>query len=435
MRKLILSLAATPLILGSMAVSANAADDGLNILDNLSFKGEIRPRYEYADIADNGKDAANAFTVRTALGIQSKKTFGLDWLGAYLEATSVNNFGWTDYAPAATGTKGPYDTILDAQQARMTQAYLDFKIGDKNLIRAGRQLMNVDNQRYIGAVGWRQMSQTFDAVAVVSNPIEDLSITAAYIYGIMTVAPQNIAHDTSSVALNASYKIADPIKVTGYAYLLSNVRTDGGVNAYNGSDTYGVAATGKIAASDSIKLDYRAEVAIQTDPTLKYGTIADQGQMDALYYNVDVGANFSGILAGINYESLGAADDLVNDRDGFHTPLATLHKFQGWADVFLGRTNGGGGNKAGLTDANGRVGYKSKSFGKALVVFHKFDAIEGTLTDLGTEIDVLYTRAIPGVNGLNGLLKGAVYSAGDQGIGADLDKTVVWAQLDYKFSL
>jgi len=60
--------------------------------------------------------------------------------------------------------------------------------------------------------------------------------------------------------------------------------------------------------------------------------------------------------------------------------------------------------------------------------------VNGNATDdLGSEIDVLYTNKIPGVNGLSGLLKYASYSKGSvDGYTNDVSK--FWAQLDYKFS-
>ena len=56
MRKLLLSMAALPLVVGGLSVNASA-DDGINILDNLKLQGEIRPRYEGVD---DGTTKANA---------------------------------------------------------------------------------------------------------------------------------------------------------------------------------------------------------------------------------------------------------------------------------------------------------------------------------------------------------------------------------------
>lgn len=416
MKKRVIALMAVPAMIGSMSTSLVAAEKGLNIFDGLKFKGEIRPRYEYADVSDNDKDAANTLTARTTLGVQSDETFGIDWLGAYVEVTSVNNFGLDNYNSTANG-KTQYDVIVDPNQARLTQGYVDVRLPGNTLLRAGRQMVNLDNQRFVGAVGWRQMFQTFDAAAVVSSPVEGLSLTGAFVYGIngVKVQPNNAATDTTSVLLNASYKVSDSIKMTGYAYLLASI-----------SDTYGASVSGDIPVDEGLKLGYYAEYAVQSDPSLEY-QIKDV-KADASYMNFDLNVKTGGLSVGANYEVLGKAEgDATN---GFYTPLATLHKFNGWADVFLLSKN-----SAGLIDMNGRIAYQAKGFGKAMAVYHIFEAETGP-DDLGSELDLLYATPVPGVNGLSFLAKAAFYSAGDEAAGAYVanDKSVGWLQLDYKFA-
>ncbi|MDD2356335.1 MAG: alginate export family protein [Thiovulaceae bacterium] len=433
MKKMLLSMAAVPCLLISIHVNASA-DDGINILSNVKFSGEIRPRYEYVDAQNSGKEIANAFTARTTLGVGAD-LFQIDGLSAFLEGSAVSNFGDRNYNGTIDGNT-KYDIVADPQQARITQAYIDYKI-NKTLVRAGRQDVNLDNQRFIGTVDWRQMKQTFDAVALVDNSIENLSLLGAYVYGVNGVKNQsflstaatglstNEAYDTSSVLLHATYKINDMLHVTAYDYMLASI-----------SDTYGAALTGNIDAG-TLKLDYRAEYAKQADPSLERRSqsgasakvgISGKPEADARYYNLDLGANVNSFLAGVNYESLGKAEG--SSVIGFWTPLATLHAFNGWADVFLGSTN-----NAGLNDANVRLGYAEKTFGKVLAVYHKFDAQKniGTSKDLGSEFDVSYGNKIPKINNLTALIKGAFYKGGNA-TGFTNDKTVAWLMLDYKFA-
>ena len=431
MKRLVLSVATVTLLVSGVSA---IADDGLDLISNVKVNGEIRARAENADVQNDGKQVANAYTTRTTIGVGAD-LLGIDGLSTYLEGTSVNNFGATDYNGGGTGNNlnTKYDLIKDPQQARMTQAYLDYKI-NKTLIRAGRQTVNLDNQRFIGSVDWRQMPQTFDAVAVVDNTITNLSLLGAYVYGINGVGEQQASTNTASVLLHGAYKVDEKLNITAYDYMLASI-----------SDTYGAALTGKVDANVA-KLDYRAEYARQGDASLQVhdpiGTstivVGNNGkpQADAHYYNLDLGANISGFLAGLNYEYLSGS----NGHDGktaFQTPLATLHAFNGWADVFLGATPQGG-----LIDQNARVGYENKTYGKILAVYHKFDACEdmaattGTSKDLGSEFDVSYGNKIPGVKNLTGLIKAAMYKGGDV-VGTSTkgnDKNLVWLQLDYKFA-
>jgi hypothetical protein len=422
MRKLILSLVAAPLMLGSFAtLSADEAKStGINIFDSVKFSGEVRPRYEYANQYKNGAESGNSFTTRTTLGVKAG-LFNVDGFSTFLEATSVNNLGYTNYSdglipdPNNPGKKignDNYDLIVDPQQARMTQAYLDYKVDD-TLLRVGRQMVNLDDQRFVGAVGWRQMFQTFDAVSVVNGSVDNLTLLASYVYGRNEDTEQTEAGDTGSMLLNAKYKVSKQLNVTAYGYLLADIH-----------DTYGLRLNGKVPVSKTIAINYDASYATQQDASFDYDGVTN-AKIDATYYNVAVGANISGMIVGANYEVLGEANGA--STKGFTTPLATLHKFQGFADVFLGRT--GGSNNTGIVDANVKAGYKAKGFGKLIAWYHKFDD-QGS-ADLGSEIDAVYANKVPGVKGLNGLLKFAAYSKGDAT--SPQNTTRFWAQLDYKF--
>ena len=464
MRKLILSLAATPLILGSIAVSAQAddaavkADSGFNIFSDVKFKGELRPRYQFTDVkevsdntaADAQRDAGSSVTNRTNLNFTAK-LFELDGMNGTIELNAVNDFG---------SQQGANQNGGEALVAKISQANIDYTIAGVTGI-IGRKTVNLDNQRFIGSVGWKQNFQTLD-LAAVAYGIGDFSILGAYVYGVNAIKDGGYEYGrnpepkytggidsgrTNSFALNASYKIVDPAKITGYAYLLGSA-----------SDTYGLAVTGKIAMGDSAKLNYRADGAVQQKATLKAyadGQIgAGTGHKDSIlgkagYVNLDVGANISGFLVGLNYEVLGGAKAGDNSTTAFQTPLATKHKFNGWADQFLATPT------TGLVDLNIRGGYKFDKYGKIIAFYHFFgaaaDEVKGNGNGksgddmksgdaYGSEFDIAYSLPIPSVNGLGLLVKAAMYKDSDdtKGIGfksgADSDKTLAWVQLDYKFA-
>ena len=415
MKKTLLSVAVLPLVLGGFAMSANA--NGINILNNVKFNGEIRPRWEHAE--RNTAKPGNAFTARTSLGVNAG-LFDVSGLSTYIQGTAVTNFGYTDYNSGHNGN-AQYGKVVDPQQARITQAYIDYKAG-KTLVRAGRQVINLDNQRFIGSVNWRQMFQTLDAVTVVNTSVPNLTLIGSYVYGINGVGYQNAANGTSSVVLHADYKVAKALKVTAYSYMLASL-----------NNTYGAALTGKLGYS-GMKFNYRLEFARQTDPTLFDNSNHNTGtDVAASYYNIAVGTNISGVLAGLDYESLGRGER--SGQDGFSTPLATLHKFNGLADVFLKRTNGKNTlNYNGLTDANAHLGYKAKGLGKFVVTYHKFNAQRGT-ANLGSEVDAIYTNKIPGVKNLSGLIGGAFYHGNGITTSAyQHNQTVTWLMLNYKFA-
>ncbi len=425
MRKLLLSMAALPLVIGGLSTSASA--DGINILDNMKVKGEIRPRYENVDDGNAATTNANAFTARTKLSVTAD-LLGVDGLSATVGAISVNNMGSHEYNDGTTnytdGTK-PYSKVVDPQDAMISNAAINYTI-NKTTFHAGRGQVNLDNQRFIGTVGWRQLERSYDSVFVANNSIKNLSVLAAWVYGFAGVSGTTTT-DTNTVLLHAAYTVMPELKVTAYDYMIANIH-----------DTYGIALTGKINTGMA-KLNYRAEYALQNDATMEKGVqTPTTGKADAYYYNLDLGANISGILAGVNYEFL-SGENASGSETNFTTPLATGHKFNGWADVFLATPTGG------LIDANIRLGYTAKGLGKLLAVYHDFTSdtttgmtdVNGNATDdLGTEFDVVYTNKIPGINNLTGLLKYADYSHGDavSSSAYNTDVQKIWVGLDYKFA-
>jgi hypothetical protein len=208
------------------------------------------------------------------------------------------------------------------------------------------------------------------------------------------------------------------LKVTAYDYMISSA-----------SDTIGMALTGDIPLAGA-KIAYRAEYASQGDASLDTdNTPANQNvKADAYYYNLDALANISGVLVGAGYEFL-SGHTTGDGKTAFYAPLGTLHAFNGWADKFLAATPTGG-----LCDTSATLGYTTPAFGKAMVIYHDFktDVAMSGKSDLGSEWDILYTNAIPGVKGLSGLAKAAYYRAGNVATFTK-DVSKIWLQLNYKF--
>jgi len=418
MKKITMSAVALTAIMGSF--SGVSAADGISILDNIKLDGQIRPRYEGVDDGNNATTNASAFTARTKLKA-SAGLLGVDGLSASVGMISVNNFGYHQYnakdGNVYTDGSKPYSVVVDPQYAMISNAEVNYKTGD-TLIHAGRGQVNLDNQRFIGTVGWRQLERSYDSVFVANNSIKNLSVLAAWVYGFQGVVAKPTA-DTNTVLLHAVYTVSPALKVTAYDYMIASF-----------ADTYGLALTGNVKMSGA-SLNYRAEYAMQTDATMEIHNASRKANAD--YLNLDVSGSMQGILAGINYElQSGTAMNSSANRT-FSTPLGTNHKFNGWADKFLATPKGG------LQDMNLHVGYKAKGFGKVLAVYHQFTADKvmaaGTSTsdDLGTELDLLYANKVPGVKGLNGLVKYAAYSGGKVN-GYTNDVSKVWLGLDYKFS-
>jgi hypothetical protein len=412
MKKITLSIVAIASIAGTF-VTTLSADDSFNLFSNPKFNGEVRARYENVDDESNILNKANAFTVRATIGLEAN-LLGINGLSGKVDGTTVQVIGGEHYNSGSNGLS--YDKVVDPEQTRFSQAYLQYKLG-KTTAKVGRQVINLDNQRFIGSVDWRQMMQSFDAAVISDTSIDNLTLTGAYVWGRAAVSDAPTAN-TDSIILNGSYKVSDLLKVTAYDYMISSA-----------SDTIGFALTGDVTVA-SAKIAYRAEYASQGDASRDTNDLLANTNVkaDASYYNLDALANINGILAGIGYEFL-SGHTTGDGKTAFFAPLGTLHAFNGWADKFLAGTPTGG-----LCDATATLGYTTPAFGKAMVVYHDFktDVAMSGNSNLGSEWDMLYTNAIPGIKGLSGLAKAAYYNGGDIN-GYNKDKSILWLQVGYKF--
>lgn len=404
------AVAAISMMMGTTAaVQAEESASISDIFSNGKYSLEIRPRYEFVD-QDNALKNANAFTVRTVLGAKFD-TLGVDGLAAELEATDVSNFGFQDYAPESAG----YSLVADGIQTRVTQANLSYsKDGFVGLV--GRKGVNLDNQRFIGTVGWRQMPQTYDLATVSYKGIENLDLMAAYVWKVNRVFDRDAGglkvpdFDTNTVLLHASYKAMPELTITAYDYMVASF-----------ADHVGIRAAGGTTLDSGVTLNYMAEYAKQMDPSLTEESAPfndAEPEQDADYYRFGLSGSHLGFTAGACYEVLGEAG---SGASAFYTPLATLHAHNGWADVFLGGTP-----MDGLEDLSFKLGYGDKTFGNILGVYHKFDSDAGS-KDYGSEYDIVYTKKV--MKDVTMMLKGAVYQAEDP---AYVDTTKYWVMFDYK---
>ena len=253
-----------------------------------------------------------------------------------------------------------------------------------------------------GNVGWRQDRQTFDALTVQARPQKNLLVNYSYITKRNCIFSNHADLDSKDHLLNVSYD-SSLGKLVGYAYRLEVDRA-----GQNSLHTYGVRLTGSTTVEE-LKWLYHGEVATQRSDT-------GSGDYSANYWLLEGGIALNYVTARLGYEVLGSD----NSAYGFATPLATLHKFNGWADQFIGTPS------QGLVDT-----YLSFSGGFAggnwLIALHDFDTDEGTplVENLGREIDFQYTRKFFENYTLG--IKYASYSNGDAASGkVDTDKLWVW---------
>ncbi len=329
---------------------------------------DLRLRYETVE-QDNLLENADALTARLRAGLELGLPAGFS---AFAEAEGTLAIV-EDYNSTTNGKVG-FSTVADPENIELNQAYLKFKGIKGTTITAGRQRINLDDQRFVGSVGWRQNEQTFDAARVESTN-GPVMIDATYAWSARTIfgidAGPRQAFSGDNIFATAGVKLG-PVTAKGFAFLVDQ---DEPARLTFSSQTYGARAVAAFPLNAKSKLTLTGSYATQSDynnSTVDYK--ADDYMADA---TVDV----STVSLNANYEVLGSDDGAF----AFQTPLATLHKFQGWADLFLVTP------ATGIQDLNFTLSAKFPMVKaipglNASVTYHKFESDFGDI-DYGQEWD------------------------------------------------
>ena len=384
MKKLRLASSTAIAILGMQPFMFGHAETTSSITEMLS-EGDtslsFRYRYELVD-QDGVAEDANASTLKSRLTYKSASYEGYT---ALMEVDNVTVIGAENYRTPTNGNVG-YPIVADPDGTDFNQAYLTYKSADYSA-SLGRQRILHGGQRFVGGVGFRQNEQAYDALSLSFKALDPVSVDYSYIWNINRIfgpkdsAAQAKRWESDSHIILASMSPAEGQTLKGYAYML-----DFGNAAANSSSTYGIEYSGKFDGF-AISAAYATQSDYADNPTT----------YDADYMMAQLSLPLNPVSVALGYEVLGSDEGTA----AFKTPLATLHKFQGWADKFLG------------TPANGVEDTYLKLSGKlgptnVAVVYHDYSADFGG-TDLGSELDVVATYPIK--KGLSVQLKYASYDA------------------------
>ncbi|MCB2075633.1 MAG: alginate export family protein [Novosphingobium sp.] len=406
MRKQLLTAAALAAPIAAAHPAYAASGDPVVVSDSLTIDPIIdgRLRYETVD-QDNAARNADALTMRLRAGAE----FKMNNLSLLVEAEGTLAM-IDDYNDTNVGNGvEPYSVVADPDNVELNRLQLMYKQG-ASAVTLGRQRIILDNARFVGNVGWRQNEQTFDAIRGQTK-VGPVSLDATYsiaqhtIFGVDAGPRQNFQGDFIFAGAGVD---AGPIKLKGFAYLL-----DFDDALANSTQTYGARATASFPLGTGFKLDLAASYAKQKDyknSPLDYS---------ADYIHGEAGVSFSGFGLKAGYELLGS-----DNGAGFRTPMATLHAFNGWADVFLNTP------PAGIEDIYFGASYNFKGLDllpglNAQVVYHEFDSDVGSIS-YGSEWDASLGFKL-GPVGI--LAKYANYDA--SGFSVDTEK--FWLQAEFKF--
>ncbi len=385
------------LALMSLTAPPVFADDSGIILDT-------RLRYEH--VTQDGLKNANSFNLRVRGGYDYKISDRWRILG---EAEGVIQF--TDEFNDPVDNRPGYATVADPEVLEINRLQISYT--DEHIASTlGRQRIILDNARFVGNVGFRQNEQTYDAFRVGYQHKESFSAEYIYLHEI-----QRIFGDESLIG---NWDSQSHIVRAGGECQFGRVQGYGLLLEFDNA----LAATGQTWGASWVKgfdtdfgtLKLRAEGAIQSE-------YKGNGPADPVGYRAASAALTHKTITG----SFGVEVLEGSNGKAFITPLATLHKFQGWADVFLATP------AVGIRDIQGGVNGNFSNFidnAKPIswgLFYHDFASDNGR-DSLGYEFDAVVKVPISSKIAVE--TKMAVFNGGSNG---PADRTKLWVALSAKF--
>jgi hypothetical protein len=328
------ALGAAMVCSGLLAVSARAENPVSGAFGETKPIIDVRLRYEAVDqLATPVLRKADAWTMRARLGFETGKAWNTALL---VEGEVVAPLYQPHYREDnAVAVRTNYPVVADPEDQELNRFQLTNTSLLDTTITVGRQLINLDDQRFVGAAAWRMNEQTFDALRVVNRHISNLTVDMGWFVHVNRIygpdSPQSPWGGDSYYG-NVAYQTKIG-KLTGFTYLLGfrPIRTIPTAldPARQATSTWGLRFAGE-RVTGPVKLAYIASYAKQQERgwnPLKNDNHYSLLELDVTWKQYTLGVGDE-VLSG--YLVPGTTTTV-----GFSTPLATLHKFQGWADKFL----------------------------------------------------------------------------------------------------
>ena len=395
-------------VVGGSVLAVQAAEAPSKPEPAVKAYADVRYRLEIVD-QDGLARSATASTLRARAGLRTREWQGLS---AVVEGEAITHIGAERFNDTVNG-QTQYPIVADPKDSSINQAYLRWRWQDKFEANAGRQAVNLDNQRWIGSVGWRQNDQTLDAAGLTLKPVKGTSLAYSYVWRVNRIygkdSPQGAYRDNRIHLIRLGQDLPGLGSLVAYGYLLDIPDAPA-----SSSQTLGARFSGSHAAGPKIKLLYAIEYARQSD----YGDNPRDFSLD--YLLIEPGVGIGPFSARLGYERLEG-----NGNVALQTPLATLHAFNGWADKFLTTPVNG------LRDVYGDAAWKLQGPGvlkdtSLRLAYHDYHSVHASV-HYGREWDLLVSHPV-GTH-LTALAKYANYDA--DGFATNTQK--YWMALEARF--
>jgi hypothetical protein len=314
---------------------------------------ETRARYEWADDA-NTDPASEALTIRVRPSLELAFSPQISLLGE-IEAIAAVLPGQRNGFLNGTGAPA----IADAEVFELNRLQIEWAPVETLSLTLGRQRISLDDERFIGTVDFRQNQQTYDAITGAWQLPGNAVLHAGYIWRVGRVLgpdrPDGV-FESDSVFAN----LAVPVPGGQASLYHYDFDLDDRAGSRSHLRTTGISWRGRRLIGDlglAWELAFARQAQAGRTPVFwRAGASIDRGELEFA----------------VRLERLGN-----DDGTAFQTPLATLHRFQGAADLFLVTP------PQGITDFEARAIWRIGSLGPARATslalqFNRFDPATGS---------------------------------------------------------
>lgn len=363
-----------------------------------AVSAQFRYRLEHVE-QDNTLEDAIASTLRSRLTVNTGK---FDNFSAMVQLDNVSVLGNDNYNSSFNG-KTNYSVVADPKGTDINQALLSYQNSQGTSFSAGRQLVNHANQRFLGGVGWRQNEQTLDGYRLQHSFSQSVDVELGHYYNVNRIfGPKGAAADQhgSFNTLTTHWQASTEHKFLAFAY---DFEFDNW--AIRSSRTLGIDYQGKLAALP--QLSWHLSLAQQDDAHNATQAFSHN------YHRISLNWTMPGVTVQAGQERLAG-----DGQTAFQTPLATLHAFSGFADMFLNTPD------SGLRDNWLQLNTKVKEVG-LMLGYHQFDSDVGSVK-YGDEWNASISYNLN--TQLSGMLKLARYNADSFAV----ETTKIWLMLSYQ---
>jgi hypothetical protein len=358
----------------------------IHLQAQFTLSAEVRPRTEYRD----------GFKTPTQTG---------DEAAFFTEQRSRLNFDFVDssytFRLSLQDVRfwGENDQIFKEENGNtfLSEAWVQYNLSSKFGLKAGRQIISYDNQRYLGGLEWAQQGRRHDALLLIYN---DKASNTRIDFGLAFNSDDDVAEPGYIQSPNASFYSKNNYKTMQYVWFNKNMSNiNFSVLAMNlGFQT----SEADISMKQTLGTYGKTKGSNLTFGWDLYYQLGKLGESDVSAYLAGVNLTYktsaTPITLGVELISGKDDNDTSSDIKNFNPDFGTNHAHNGLMDYFfVGPANG----NVGVTDIYLKTKFKIKK-SHLMIQAHQFLTGSKQLdfngdelsSSMGTEFDFIYNLPI-----------------------------------------